>query len=129
MITFRNYKYYSLWNGNIYIVVLIVPLVYMAVGSYDKMGNRRKIEDMHYYMQSGQEFVVEEQEMVEIGNSQEKHPIKNAFVDMAGYLVILNEKDLILIDEELHIYKDNNGRKYIKAVNTQWDFFGYPVLR
>lgn len=104
-------------------------LVYYACGHYDKMGVRSDMDTMLYYMETGEQFILQDDYVIDVNDSEKRYPREEAFIDVLGYLVIIENENLSLVDAENHIYKDDEGHKYIKLEYTYWDFFGYPVLR
>ncbi len=125
----RKQKFvYRVKAGIVSILTIGIFLVYVVLGEYDKMGNRRSLFAMHYYTEDKQEYVLLNDRLQEVEKTDKTYDIKNAYINWKGYLVFLDEEKVTCIDEENHFYRDREGKKYIKLEFVSFDFSGYPYM-
>ena len=110
----------------VYLVILTILIVYVVTGNYDKMGNRRATDDMHYYTENQEEYIIKENQLINV-KSKERVELDNCFVNAKGFLEI-KKRDLQVVDSDEQLYKDKDGRKYMSVQWAQWDFFGYLIV-
>ena len=100
--------------------IFAVVFIYCAMGHYDKMGIRSEEDSAQYYMGDGEIYVQNDAYIINVNNENLKYRVTDAYIDVLGYLVIMEKDKLHLIDEENHVFRDSKGNKYVALEYAYW---------
>lgn len=100
--------------------IFAVVFIYCAMGHYDKMGIRSDEDSAQYYMRDGEIYVQNDAYIINVNNENLKYRVTDAYIDVLGYLVIMEKDKLHLIDEENHVFRDSKGNMYVALEYAYW---------
>ena len=100
--------------------IFAVVFIYCAMGHYDKMGIRSDEDSAQYYMRDGEIYVQNDAYIINVNNENLKYRVTDAYIDVLGYLVIMENDKLHLIDEENHVFRDSKGNMYVALEYAYW---------
>ena len=75
--------------------IFAVVFIYCAMGHYDKMGIRSDEDSAQYYMRDGEIYVQNDAYIINVNNENLKYRVTDAYIDVLGYLVIMERINYI----------------------------------